>query len=118
MNGRGWIYKIVSAGAWREALEAGVFNGAEVDLADGYIHFSTAAQLRDTAAKHFRGRQGLVLVVVDSARLGDALKWEPSRGGDLFPHLYVALDTAIVESVRDLALDPDGVAILPEADQR
>jgi len=85
------IYKIVAAPVWRTAETAGVFRGAAVDLADGYIHFSTAEQARETAAKHFTGQSDLLLVAVDAGRLGDALKWEVSRGGALFPHLGCAV---------------------------
>lgn len=79
------VYKICSASEWAEAEAAGRFVGSPVDLADGYIHFSTAAQMPETLKRHFAGRDGLVLVAVDAASLGSALKWEPSRGGDLFP---------------------------------
>lgn len=82
------IYKIASVQEWSAALADGRFVGAPVDLADGYIHFSTAEQARETAAKHFAGRDDLLLVALDADALGDALKWEPSRGGQLFPHLY------------------------------
>jgi uncharacterized protein (DUF952 family) len=82
------IYKICPAALWREAEREGRFGGAPVDLADGYIHFSTASQLRETAAKHFAGQAGLLLISVDAGKLGAALRWEPSRGGALFPHLY------------------------------
>ena len=90
------VYKIVDGGAWEKARAAGRFDGAPVDLADGYVHLSTAAQVRETAAKHFAGIDGLVLVAFEADALGDALRWEPSRGGDLFPHLYRALDPAEV----------------------
>ena len=82
------IFKIVSSMEWRAAEAGGVFRGAAVDRADGYIHFSTAGQVRETAARHFAGQDDLVLVAVDAAALGPALTWEPSRGGALFPHLY------------------------------
>ena len=85
------IYKILSRAAWDAAAAAGVFAGAPVDIADGFIHFSTAGQAVETAAKHFAGQSDLVLVAFDAAALGDKLKWEPSRGGDLFPHLYAPL---------------------------
>ena len=102
------IYKIVSTDAWRAAESAGVFAGAPVDLADGFIHFSTAAQVAETAAKHFAGQMDLLLVAIDGATLGDALKWEPSRGGALFPHLYAPLDPRAAISVRPLPLGADG----------
>ncbi|MBX3526729.1 MAG: DUF952 domain-containing protein [Rhodoblastus sp.] len=102
------IYKIVSTDAWRAAEAAGVFAGAPVDLADGFIHFSTAAQVAETAAKHFAGQTDLLLVAVDGAVLGDALKWEPSRGGALFPHLYAPLDPRAALWASPLPLGPDG----------
>lgn len=102
------IYKIAPVELWREAEEAGVFTGAPVDLADGYIHFSTAEQTRETAAKHFAGQSDLVLAIIDADALGDALKWEPSRGGALFPHLYRALRMDEVTSVHPLPLTADG----------
>ena len=82
------IYKICPEALWREAEKAGRFDGAPVDLADGYIHFSTPEQVRETAAKHFAGQRDLLLVAVDAASLGSTLKWEVSRGGALLPHLY------------------------------
>ena len=102
------IFKIVAAEAWRAAAAAGVFLGAEVDRTDGYIHFSTAAQAPETAAKWFAGRADLTLVAVEADALGPALRWEPSRGGALFPHLYGALPLAAVVWSRPLALGPDG----------
>jgi uncharacterized protein (DUF952 family) len=102
------IYKIVPAALWREAQGEGVFRGAPVDIADGFIHFSTAAQVEETAAKHFAGQNDLLLVIVDAVRLGTALKWEPSRGGALFPHLYGDLSFSDVAVVVPLPLAPDG----------
>jgi uncharacterized protein (DUF952 family) len=102
------IYKICEQELWQEAERAGVFRGAPVDHADGYIHFSTADQAPETAARHFAGKADLVLVAVDPIPLGPALKWEPSRGGALFPHLYGALSLAIVTWVKPLPLGPDG----------
>ena len=103
------IYKIVTAALWRAAEALAEFDGAPVDQADGFIHFSTAAQVRDTAAKHFAGKRNLLLVTVEAERLGDALKWEPSRGGDLFPHLYGKLQLAVVLRVDALPLRDDGM---------
>jgi uncharacterized protein (DUF952 family) len=102
------IYKIVPASLWREAERAGVLRGAPVDLADGYIHFSTATQAEETAAKHFAGKNDLLLVSVEAETFGARLKWEPSRGGALFPHLYDALDLAAVTKVEPLPLGADG----------
>ena len=82
------IYKILPRSEWDIARAAGRFQGSAVDLADGYIHFSTAAQAQETAARHFAGKVGLLVLEVDGDALGEALRWEPSRGGDLFPHLY------------------------------
>ncbi|MGL4637635.1 MAG: DUF952 domain-containing protein [Beijerinckiaceae bacterium] len=108
------IYKISPRAAWTEATTKGTFTGAPVDLADGYIHFSTATQARETAAKHFKGQSDLVLAAIDAASLGPALKWEPSRGGDLFPHLYATLPMDAVVAVHDLPVGPDGSHVFPE----
>ena len=96
------IYKIFRADEYADFVKAGVSEGAPVDLADGFIHFSTGDQVEVTASKHFAGEDGLMLLAVDSDGLGDALKWEVSRGGALFPHLYRALRTKDVIWVRDL----------------
>ena len=110
------IYKIFREDEWRAFEAAGETAGAPVDLADGYIHFSTAAQVAGTAAKHFAGAQGLWLLALDTEALGDALKWEPSRGGQLFPHLYRALRREDVLWARPLPsgahghVFPDGLA--------
>lgn len=98
------IYKIVTKAQWREAEAAGVFNGAPVDAVDGYIHFSAADQVEETAAKHFAGQDDLLLVAVDPARLKDSLRWEISRGGAAFPHLYAPLTLADVAWVTPLPL--------------
>ncbi len=103
------IYKILPRTAWTQAQAAGVFEGSPVDLTDGYIHFSTAAQAQETARRHFAGQSDLVVLELDVAELGEAIVWEPSRGGDLFPHLYGALDTARVKAVREAPLGPDGI---------
>ena len=110
------IYKIAPAALWAAAEAAGVFTGAPVDVADGYIHFSTAAQARETAAKHFAGQSDLKLVAVEAAALGPGLKWEPSRGGALFPHLYAPLPLTAVRWVRDLPLGADGAHVFPDLD--
>ena len=107
------IYKILPASLWDEAKSAGVFRGAPVDLADGYIHFSTAEQAAETAAKHFAGQHDLMLLHVDANGLGDALKWEPSRGGALFPHLYAELDLSHVSRADPLPLGADGRHVFP-----
>jgi uncharacterized protein (DUF952 family) len=102
------IYKIVPLSLWREAENCGSFTGAPADLADGFIHFSLREQLEETAAKWFSGQADLMLVAVDPARLGDALRFEPSRGGALFPHLYAALPLDAVVFAKPLPLRPDG----------
>ena len=109
----GTIYKICDAALWRSAEQAGAFNGAGVDIADGYIHFSTAAQVRETAAKYFAGAADLVLVAVDGDALGPPLRYEPARGGALFPHLYGVLPMSAVLGVKPLPLGPGG-HIFPE----
>ena len=108
------IYKICSAAGWREAERHGVYRGSADDSRDGFIHFSTAAQVAETAAKHFAGQSGLCLIAIDADALGDALKWEPSRGGQLFPHLYGELKPASALRVSDLPMRADGSHALPE----
>ena len=98
------IYKITPRAPWQEAERRRRFHGAPVDREDGFIHFSTAAQVAETAAKHFAGRADLLLVAVDGRALGDKLKWEPSRGGALFPHLYGSLPMTAVRWVRAMPL--------------
>lgn len=111
------IYKIVARDTWRQAEAAGTFKGATIDLVDGYIHFSTAVQARQTAALHFKGQRDLLLVVVATTKLGDTLKWEPSRGGDLFPHVYGDLSMEAVSHVDELPLGDDGVHLFPALDK-
>jgi uncharacterized protein (DUF952 family) len=108
------IYKICPASAWREAERQGAYRGSADDLRDGYIHFSTASQVPGTVAKYFEGQKGLFLVAVDADALGDALRWEPARGGELFPHLYGELDFDAVISVMDLPLRSDGSHTIPD----
>ena len=107
------IYKICTATEWRAAERAGIYQGSAVDQRDGFIHFSTAGQAPETAARHFAGQRDLVLVTVDSAFLGSRLKWEPSRGGALFPHLYGALTLDAVLRVDPLPLDSAGRHVFP-----
>ncbi len=111
------VYKVVTREAWEDACRLGAFGGSDDDLNDGFIHLSAAHQLAGTLAKHFKGQTDLVLITLDADALGDKLKWEPSRGGDLFPHLYGALPTAAARNVRTLKSDAGGVPILPEDDQ-
>ncbi|MDV7270153.1 DUF952 domain-containing protein [Thioclava sp. A2] len=107
------IYKIFRRPEWDAFRQAGQTAGAPVDLADGFVHFSTATQATETAAKHFAGEEGLVLLALDAEALGPDLKWEVSRGGALFPHLYRPLDLADVLWDRPLPLGPNG-HIFPE----
>ncbi|TPM92676.1 DUF952 domain-containing protein [Mesorhizobium sp. B2-1-3A] len=108
-----FIYKITPQALWREAEANGRFTGAPIDVTDGFIHFSTAAQARETAAKHFSGQTDLLLVAVDGASLGPALQYEVSRGGALFPHLYGVLELKAVKWVRPLPLGADGTHLFP-----
>jgi uncharacterized protein (DUF952 family) len=107
------IYKICEAAQWAEAKCGDEFRGSAVDLADGFIHFSTASQAAETAAKHFAGMAALVLVAVAAEALNGALKWEPSRGGALFPHLYGVLPMTAVRWTKPLPLGADGTHVFP-----
>ncbi len=111
------IYKICPQPLWREAEKAGRFDGAPIDVQDGYIHFSTADQVRETAAKHFAGQDDLLLIAIDAAALGPALKHEPSRGGALFPHLYAPLALDAVKWVRPLPRGADGNHVFPDIER-
>ncbi len=102
------IYKILTAQQWTQAQNTGVFRGAPVDLHDGFIHFSTAQQVEETARKHFKGQEDLLLAVIDDASLGEALRYEPSRGGQLFPHLFASLSLGMIERIDPLPMTPDG----------
>ena len=110
------IYKICARALWRAAEAEGQFTGTADDGRDGFIHFSAAAQLAETAAKHFAKQADLMLVAVDGGALGSALKWEPSRGGALFPHLYGPLPLSAVRWTRPLPDEVDGRRALPELD--
>lgn len=106
------IYKICTEAEWANAMATGEFAGSAVDAADGYIHFSSADQVVETAARHFAGRAGLMLVAVRAEALGPELKWERARGGALFPHLYGPLPLSAVLWTRPLRLDADGRHLL------
>lgn len=105
------VFKIVATEEWAKAQAAGVFAGAAIDRADGFIHFSTAEQAPETAAKWFAGRGDLTLAAIDAEALGKALRWEPSRGGALFPHLYGPLPMSAVVWARPLPLGSDGAHV-------
>jgi uncharacterized protein (DUF952 family) len=108
------IFKIVPASLWRAAGVSGTFEGSPIDTRDGFIHFSTAAQAPETAARHFRDEKDLLLVAVSTTGLD--LRWEPSRGGDLFPHVYGGLPLSAVRWVKPLPLGADGHHMFPELD--
>ncbi|HEX2839775.1 DUF952 domain-containing protein [Hyphomicrobium sp.] len=107
------ILKILEREAWQSACRDGHYYGSPDDVRDGFIHFSAPHQVVATAAKYFKGKRDLVIVAFDEAALGDALKWEPSRGGDLFPHLYAPLPTARALWERPLPLADDGMPVVP-----
>ncbi len=109
-----YVYKVCSSLDWNEATRAGAFLGSADDLRDGYIHLSTADQLAGTLQKHFRGRANQVLVTFEASALGPNLRWEASRGGELFPHLYDSLTPTLALAVTALQLGADGVHQLPK----
>jgi uncharacterized protein (DUF952 family) len=109
------IYRILTQRAWAQAQAEGTFRGSEHDVRDGFIHFSTAAQVAETAAKHYTRMTGLVLLWVDVEPIAHALRWEVSRGGALFPHLYAELPSHAVKRATPLELDANGVHVLPGA---
>jgi len=113
MAGPDLIYKVADRSLVESAQASGIFRGAPIDLADGFIHFSTAAQLRDTLRLHFAGQGDLMLLAIRVSALDD-LRWEPSRGGQLFPHLYGRLDPSEAASVRPLPLGSDGLHVFPQ----
>ena len=102
------IYKVCSKVVWEEIRQLTSWNGSPHDLRDGFIHFSTASQLEGTVRKHNAGQTDLMLLAIDADTLGAALKWEPSRGGELFPHLYGPLPISTIESAQDLTVSTDG----------
>ena len=107
-------YKVLTGEQWAAFVAAGVFAGAPIDLADGYVHLSTAEQLTETVDKHFAGQGGLWVAAIDLPLLGDAVKWEPSRGGALFPHVYAALPMDAVLAAAPLERGDDGAVVLPQ----
>jgi uncharacterized protein (DUF952 family) len=113
MNQPKMIYRLLAAEEWRRAQAAGSFVGTEHDVRDGFIHFSTAAQVAETAARHYAERPGLLLLGVRVEALRSALRWEPSRGGALFPHLYAALPVHAVTRVDVVNLDENGKHVFP-----
>lgn len=114
MHAPATIYKICPRRLWQEAEVKGCFKGAPVDLQDGFIHFSTPDQVEETARRHFSGENDLLLIAVDVAALGEELRFEPARGGELFPHLYAPLPLSAVLSVWPLPLGEDGNHVFPE----
>ena len=110
------IYHLARANKWRAAKEAGVYQGTDEDTADGFLHFSTARQVVESARKHRAGETDIILLAVVADDLGAALKWEPARGGDLFPHLYGPLVVGAVRTAAALSLGPDGLHRFPRLD--
>jgi uncharacterized protein (DUF952 family) len=108
------IYKICPSHLWQASVAAGVFHGSDVDRADGFIHFSTAEQVASTLAKHYPGAAGLLLAAFDETKLSPPVRYEPARGGMLFPHLYGTFDPADALWVKPLGPGPDGRHILPD----
>lgn len=108
------IFKITTKSAWDEAVSLGAFGGSDDDRRDGYIHLSASHQVAGTAAKYFRHQRDLLLIAVAEEKLGKALKWEPARGADFFPHLYAPLPTAAALWTKPLPLDSEGMPIIPE----
>lgn len=111
MNER--VYKICPQDLWRQAEAIGRFEGAPIDVADGYIHFSTGSQVRETARRHFAGIRDLLLITVDTAALAGELRYEPARNRELFPHLYGSLPLSAALAVDQLPLGPDGEHLFP-----
>lgn len=109
----GPIYHMCKRAEWEAARSSGTYRGSSQDAADGFIHFSTAEQIIESAAKHRTGQRDLVLIEVEAGALGDALRWEASRGGQLFPHLYGTLPAGAVRRVAPLPLGPDGRHVFP-----
>jgi uncharacterized protein (DUF952 family) len=108
-----YVYRLLAADVWERARALGSFSGTEHDVRDGFIHFSTAAQVAETAARHYAAQTGLLLLWVDTAALGAALRFEPSRGGALFPHLYGELPVSAITRTEPLELAPDGTHRFP-----
>ena len=108
------IYHMCRRRKWRNAEAFGTYGGSSQDRADGFMHFSTADQIKESAARHRAGQDDLVLLEVDAGVLGNDLKWEPSRGGALFPHLYGILPLAAVIAIHELPLGPDGLHVFPD----
>jgi len=103
-----YIYKITTAALWDDAQTRGTLNGMPIDIADGYMHFSTASQLRETLSLHFKGQDGLMLLKVATETVATGLKWEPSRGGALFPHLYAPLPISQIAGATPISVNADG----------
>jgi len=113
-NAHAFVYKVVTRAAWEEACRAGAFAGSADDMRDGFIHLSALYQLQGTLARHFKGQADLMLIQFETDALARDLKWEPSRNGDLFPHLYAPLPTSLARASYALTLDGDGVPHVPE----
>ncbi|MGI9525340.1 MAG: DUF952 domain-containing protein [Hyphomicrobiaceae bacterium] len=108
-----WVYKMVSAGEWSAAVRVGSYEGSAVDRRDGFIHLSTSDQISETATKHFLGQEDLIIVAFATQSLGEQLRWEPSRGGQLFPHYYGHVPTQLARWVEAAPLDGQGIPDIP-----
>ena len=109
-----YIYHVCKQEEWNKALDAGIYNGSSQDVVDGFIHFSSRSQVHKSVAKHRAGQDGLVLLEVDTTLIEEGLVWEPSRGGQLFPHLYSVLSVAVVTKTASLELGENGTHKFPE----
>lgn len=103
-----FLYKVASSEDWQQVLSDGTFRGFGIDLEDGFIHLSTGDQIKETVRRYFAGRADLMLIVIDGGGLGQTLRWEPSRGGDLFPHVYGTIPMSAVQQAEPLPLGENG----------
>ena len=108
------IYKVCNNNEWKKALEVGCYKGSEIDIKDGYIHFSTKEQLKETVDKHFKKQENLIIITFKTADLVENIKWEPARNGDLFPHYYGLIDTNFAQYIYFLELGADGIHKFPK----
>lgn len=108
-------YKIEAKDIWEQATDDGVYHGSVLDKKDGYIHLSTASQLQRTFSLHFAGRENLIVAAIDLDKLGEKIIWEPSRGGELFPHLYDSLPKSAIIETLSIVYDADGIGEIPQS---
>ena len=108
------IYKVCNNNEWKKALEVGCYKGSEIDIKDGYIHFSTKEQLKETVDKHFKKQENLIIITFNTTDLVENIKWEPARNGDLFPHYYGFIDINFAHNIYSLELGTDGIHKFPK----